>query len=106
MIKSYGVYWAVEHVDWGIAKRGGQLLGAEKRDDEENAVDFRYQRGIYALYYDFDLVYVGQAEKGGRLFGRLKVHLSDHLAERWNRFSWFGTRAVTNQNGLTKEKKA
>lgn len=100
MIRSYGLYWTVDHVDWGVGRKGGQLLGAAKRGDEENVIDFRLQRGIYVLYYDFELVYIGQADKGRMLFGRLKDHLCDHLAERWNRFSWFGTRAVTQAGSL------
>jgi hypothetical protein len=29
------------------------------------------------------------------------MHRSDHLSERWNRFSWFGTQWVTAQNKLS-----
>jgi len=60
------------------------------------------QRGIYALYADYDLVYVGQTGAGSdRLFNRLKFHKTDHLADRWNRFSWFGTQWVTQQHKLS-----
>ena len=31
----------------------------------------------------------------------IKCHLSDHLAERWDRFSWFGTLWVTAANKLS-----
>jgi hypothetical protein len=65
-------------------------------------VDFRYQRGIYALYAGYSLVYVGQTGAGDdRLFNRLKNHRTDHLSERWNRFSWFGTQWVTQANELS-----
>jgi hypothetical protein len=65
-------------------------------------VDFREQRGVYALYADYELVYIGQTGPGkDRLLARLKSHLSDHLAERWNRFSWFGTQGVTTQHRLS-----
>ena len=33
------------------------------------------------------------------LFSRLKNHLSDHLADRWDKFSWFGVRKV-NKSGF------
>ena len=96
MIKSYGLHWRVERVSWGRPKVSGTLLGAASRSVRARSVDFRNQRGIYALYADYDLIYVGQTGAGSdRLFSRLKAHKNDHLSERWNRFSWFGTQWVT-----------
>jgi hypothetical protein len=66
-----------------------------------DAVDFRQQQGVYVLYDEnFRIVYVGQAGANDqqRLFDRLKQHTKDTLADRWNKFSWFGVRAV-NANG-------
>ena len=34
------------------------------------------------------------------LFTRLRDHRSDHLSERWNKFSWFGALYVNEQNQL------
>jgi hypothetical protein len=77
-------------------------LGAASKSSKAHSVDFRAQRGIYALYADYELVYVGQTGGGDdRLLVRLKSHLSDHLAERWNRFSWFGTQWVTQRQKLS-----
>ena len=107
MIKTYGLYWSSDKVHWGKKGPGGagQLLGYAQPGDRENPVDFRKQSGIYALYYDFDLVYVGQTGDGGnRLLARLRSHLSDHLAERWDRFSWFGTQWVKKDNDLSADK--
>ncbi|MDN7676479.1 GIY-YIG nuclease family protein [Burkholderia oklahomensis] len=67
-------------------------------------VDFREQRGIYALYAEYELVYVGQTGAGDdRLFKRLKAHRIDHLSERWDRFSWFGTQWVTVNHRLSND---
>ncbi|MDE0433774.1 MAG: GIY-YIG nuclease family protein [Bryobacterales bacterium] len=104
MIRTFGLYWRVSHVNWGQRGPGqaGTLLGSAIRGDVGTIVDFRSQRGIYALYSDFDLVYIGQTGGGNsRLFLRLRGHLSDHLAERWDRFSWFGMRWVTAAGGLS-----
>jgi hypothetical protein len=47
-------------------------------------------------------VYVGQTGAGDdRLLKRLKFHRTDHLAGRWNRFSWFGTQWVTQKHCLS-----
>jgi len=99
VIQSYGLHWHIDRVFWG---RPGTLLGAASRSPKARAVDFRYQRGIYALYADYDLIYVGQTgAKNDRLFNRLKCHKQDHLSERWNRFSWFGTQWVTTSGKLS-----
>lgn len=104
MVKSYGLHWSIDRVFWGRPGVGhtGTLLGAASRSRNAKPVDFRDQRGIYALYADYELVYVGQTGAGDdRLFRRLKSHRRDHLSERWNRFSWFGTQWVTKQNILS-----
>jgi len=104
MIRCYGVHWHADRVNWG--KKGphnqGTLLGAASKSARAVPVDFRKQRGIYALYADYELVYVGQTGAGNdRLFKRLKAHRFDHLSERWNRFSWFGTQWVTKRHELS-----
>ena len=104
MIRSYGLHWKTENVFWGRPGMGhpGKLLGAASRSLKAHPVNFRVQRGIYALYADYELVYVGQTGSGDdRLFKRLKSHRNDHLSERWNRFSWFGTQCVTKANLLS-----
>lgn len=106
MIRSYGLHWTIERVDWGKPGVGnsGTLLGAATRSRNAKPVDFRHQRGIYVLYADYELVYVGQTGAGNdRLFKRLKRHRNDHLSERWNRFSWFGTQWVTKANRLSED---
>ena len=96
LISAFGLFWKSDLVDWGTRGRGnaGSLLGASDRSGQGKAVDFRAQHGIYALYSGFELVYVGQTGANTGLFGRLNWHRSDHLADRWDRFSWFGTRRV------------
>lgn len=102
MIQSYGLHWRVDRVFWGRQKVAGTLMGAASRSLKARPVDFRQQRGIYALYAEYELVYLGQTGAGtDRLFNRLKAHKSDHLSERWNRFSWFGTQWVTKANQLS-----
>lgn len=102
MIRTYGVHWHIDRVFWGRQNVPGTLLGAASRSSHAKRVDFRLQRGIYALYADYDLVYVGQTGSGNdRLFNRLRTHRKDHLTDRWNRFSWFGTQWVTKTGSLS-----
>jgi len=106
MIRSYGLHWKLERVSWGLPGPGksGTLLGTKTRSLRAHPVDFREQRGIYALYADYELVYVDQTGAGDdRLFKRLRAHRRDHLSERWNRFSWFGTQWVTQSNQLSSD---
>jgi hypothetical protein len=104
MIQTYGLYWNIDHIFWGWPKKLGTLEGCASRAKRAVPVDFRDQRGIYALYADYDLIYIGQTGAGDdRLFKRLRAHKNDHLSERWNRFSWFGTQWVTKDHKLSKD---
>jgi len=76
------------------------LLGYPKGGKREDPIDLAEQRGIYVLYSDYNLIYVGQTGNQ-RLLRRLVQHRKDHLAERWDRFSWFGTRWVTKSGQLS-----
>jgi hypothetical protein len=107
IIRSYGVHWHIDRVFWGRQNVRGNLLGAASRNARARPVDFREQRGIYVLYADYEIVYIGQAGAGiHRLFNRLNAHRTDHLSERWNRFSWFGTQWVTKTGELSKDTQA
>ena len=103
LIHNMGLFWQRDSVFWGAKKNPGKLLGVlatQKRGDPTN---FWEQVGVYALYANFRLVYVGQA--GGRMFSlgnRLRQHRQDDLAGRWDRFSWFGLRFVRNDGTLAK----
>jgi hypothetical protein len=99
LIQNYGLFWRLDQVYWGKQKDAGKLLGRRATRAKSNPVDFRGQRGVYVLYDDsFKIVYLGQAggRNNARLFGRLKVHKRDHLAQRWSRFSWFGVCPVVS----------
>lgn len=99
LFQNYGLFWRADRINWGSRGKGneGRLFG--KLSPTSPPVDFRNQRGVYALYDEsFQMLYVGQAGYGNkRLYDRLHNHMSDHLAERWQRFSWFGIDPV-NQN--------
>jgi hypothetical protein len=92
LFQNYGLFWRADRINWGSRGKGneGRLLG--RTSPTSPPVDFRNQRGVYALYDDaFQMLYVGQAGYGNKkLYDRLHNHMSDHLAERWQRFSWFG----------------
>jgi hypothetical protein len=86
LIQHYGLYWTEDFVQW---KGSGTSEGAKlKGKIGTRKVDFRDARGIYSLYRDFKLIYIGQAL--GRPLGlRLKEHRKDDKAGRWDTFSWF-----------------
>ena len=106
-ITTMGLFWRADDVFWGRQKNPGSLLGRSAERLSSDPVDFRDQVGIYVLYADYDMVYVGQTGSGDqRLFVRLRQHRTDHLAGRWNRFSWFGTRRVVGKGVLSADKQA
>lgn len=111
MFRSYGLFWRRDRIFWG---RGEHLKGqvvdeaTGKTKTKSQEIDFKDQIGIYALYDNFELVYVGQVgantdeNKGRTLLDRLKDHKDGRNSERWDRFSWFGLRGVTQTGELKK----
>ena len=100
LIRAYGLFWNADEVDWFpgqgnpgrymlLGRRGKNLPGLE-------LCDFRKHSGLYILYGNYGPYYVGLAREGS-LGGRLKRHQRDRHAGKWDRFSWFGFRAVLNK---------
>lgn len=102
-VTSYGLFWRADDIEWspGQGNRDEfRLLGRVGKNRPNIVVaDFRRQQGIYILFDQYGPAYVGLA-KGERLGARLKDHRSDWLADRWDRFSWFGF----NEVGTTADK--
>ena len=97
IIQNYGLHWRRDGVNWGRPGAGnqGHLTGRLASRVNSPNVNFREQSGIYILQDGFKPVYIGQTGRGDqRLFSRLKAHQKNHLAERWDRFSWFGVYPV------------
>lgn len=85
IITSFGILWERAAVIWQGKPR---LYGLQQI--EATKVDLCDQRGVYILYDNDRVVYIGRATDrplGQRLF----EHTRDRLRGRWNRFSWFGT---------------
>lgn len=97
LIRAYGLFWRDEEIEWfpgGGNKDRYMLLGRQgKRSPKLRLGDFRRQSGLYILYGNYGPYYVGLAREGS-LGGRLKRHHRDRHAGMWDRFSWFGFRAV------------
>jgi hypothetical protein len=93
-LKAFGMYWRREFVVW---PRGARLLG--KQTGGASDVNFAEQQGVYLLHDRDRVIYVGRADD--TLFARLKAHTTDRLGGRWDRFSWFGLRAVQPDGTLS-----
>lgn len=88
LVGAYGTFWDAHLVDW--RRHGWRLLGRQGLNANVIKVaDFRKARGVYVLYSDTGIYYVGLASGAGGIGGRLKNHLDDVHAGRWTRFSWF-----------------
>jgi len=107
MITHYGLFWSERDVFWGRGNAKGQLLGREKtrlgrqgaptKQERDNAKCYRGWVGLYCLYGEGELIYVGEAGLDTRstIYGRLVQHRKGAMADRWDSFSWFG-RETTN----------
>lgn len=100
LIRAYGINWNPQSVDWGSVGAGnrGKLKGKVKLDGSAYEVDFWMARGVYLLLDHFRPVYVGKAF-GSRMGPRLRDHLTDRFAGRWDMFSWF-TLSTVNKTTL------
>jgi len=94
IINAFGIFWNRNLVHW---KSIPDLLGIQQIGASE--VNFKDQIGIYLLHDSRETIYVGQAIDQS-LGQRLKAHTSDRLGGRWDRFSWFGLRPVTENGKL------
>ncbi len=57
--------------------------------NQERRANLWEMRGVYALYDDLRLVYIGRVYKLD-LGQRLQQHTKNNLRDRWNSFSWYG----------------
>lgn len=95
LIQAYGEYWNPDVVDWGSRGKGnkGVLDGSVRIKGKKYTVDFWDAVGVYVLIDEFRPVYVGKAVNR-RLGPRLRDHLTDRFAGRWNMFSWFSQSTI------------
>jgi hypothetical protein len=103
LIRAYGQFWNPDIIDWG--KQGpqnkGKLLGDVRFSTGKIAIDFWEARGVYVLYDRFKSIYVGKALDTS-LGYRLRSHLSDRLAGRWDMFSFFSVSTVNKTTRNTR----
>ena len=111
LISSYGLFWRADEIDWhpGQGNKGKfRLLGRIGANTGTIKVaDFRYQKGIYLLYGNHGAHYVGLTREQ-TLGKRVQDHLHDEHEGKWDRFCWFGFRAVlkgTRKDGFQRLKK-
>lgn len=95
LIRAYGHYWNPDIVEWGQKGPGGQgrLLGTVKQNGRNYEIDFWNAFGIYVLHDEFRAIYVGKAAST-RLGPRMRNHLTDRFAGRWDMFSFFSLSKV------------
>ena len=101
LIRTMALFWKRADVFWGRGGEPGALWGVWSRAKRNEPVDFWAQAGVYALYADYRLTYVGQTGTGKQRLGRrLRRHTRDSLAGRWDSFSWFGVCHVLKSGRL------
>lgn len=95
LINAFGMFWQRSEVFW--PSKSVRLLGIQQSGSER--IDFAEQAGVYLLYDGERVIYVGRVSEP-RLGQRLWEHTRDRLTGRWNRFSWFGVRGVSENGKL------
>lgn len=81
ILRNYGLKWKKSDVDWSDNTLYGKSKSTKKH------FDFAEQIGIYVLYDENKIVYIGQSVDSS-IFTRLKDHKKKKAG--WDKFSWFG----------------
>ncbi|PJZ49206.1 HTH domain-containing protein [Leptospira saintgironsiae] len=99
IIKAFGMFWRRDKVHWESNPKifGRQSFGS-------TPVDFGDEIGVYVLYDENRPIYVGRAIDQG-IGKRIFQHTFDRLSGRWNRFSWFGLKSVSETGKLDQFRK-
>lgn len=92
-INAFGMFWRRDWINWECPELIGRQEGADLN------VNFNEQVGVYLLHDRDRVIYVGRA--GDALIKRLKAHTSGRFGGRWDRFSWFGLKPVTENGTLS-----
>ncbi len=95
LISSYGLFWERDEAEWDRVAgfhREPRMLGRRGHGARRHVADFYHLPGLYILYGRHGAVYVGISGAGvTRGIGkRIRDHVSDQLADEWDKFSWFG----------------
>ena len=95
--EAFGVKWERDQVIWAT---NPELFG--RTHPSAAKVNIADQQGVYLLHDETGaVVYVGQSTTGsGNIGKRLSLHTKNRLKARWERFSWFGIRPVSEQGKL------
>lgn len=101
-ILNYGLFWERDNVLWEPGQGTSYRLLGRRGVNKPGLrlADFWKQHGIYILYGNYGVRYVGRTR---RLGIRLKNHNLNHDTGQWTRFSWFGFRKVLrrkNERGI------
>jgi hypothetical protein len=104
LVRAYGLHWNPDIVDWGKPGAGnkGSLLGTIRKNDKSHEINFWDVFWIYVLHSEFRPIYVGKAS-ATRLGLRLRNHLTDRLAGRWDMFSWYSLSKVNTTSGTVSD---
>ncbi len=92
LIATYGTFWNPDAVHWGARGRANpaRLIGTTWYRGREIEIDVFPGVGVYVLYKDYQVVYVGKAAAETSTLGvRLRDHLTDRLEGRWDSFSFY-----------------
>lgn len=103
LVQVYGEFWSENDVFWGRRNLSGEIAGIPQGGGAKGKeVNFWNEVGVYALYKDFNLLYVGKATV--KLGTRLQYHRNKNpfTKGRWNQFSWYGFRKVNRTGKLGK----
>jgi hypothetical protein len=97
LIRSYGLFWDRDEVDWAPGKGNSRHLWGRRNSAPGTlrVADAWNEKGLYVLYSNTGPYYVGLV-RNQALGTRLAQHTLDTHKKNWVRFSWFGFYPLTD----------
>lgn len=93
IIKAYGQHWRPEWIyNNGQISSRQCFKGAVNKNGKKYEIDFWKTKGIYALYKDYRVVYVGKTNNMN-LGSRIRTHVRK-TGGRWDTFSFFSFSSI------------
>ena len=101
LIKAYGLHWDPEQI-YGYNNQSSRISfrGFVKKGNKKHEIDFWKAKGIYALFKDFELVYIGKVTEN-RLGTRIASHWR-YRKDHWDTFSFYSFSDIDFKQGKVK----
>lgn len=101
LIKAYGLNWDPEEIYGNSVQSSAKSFnGSVKKGNKRFEINFWKAKGIYALFQNFEIVYIGKVTEN-RLGKRIESHWR-YRKDQWDKFSFYCFTDIDFNKGILK----